>query len=194
MCGKFFSRASWRKLTGYTDLLLPAVRATEEESVLQTPMRVAPVVCLDEHGKRVVAPMRWGWIDSSRAGPAEKAQPDACAWRDASRQADMEACVRAWARRGLGEFVQHRRGDRAGQGETVDVPPRRWRASRHRGDLGVLGAPATRRAACLRAGHDGFAAIHSRQGRSLSAAVFGRSGRSGSGWAKSRRRSRTSQR
>ncbi|HEX2591852.1 MAG TPA: SOS response-associated peptidase family protein, partial [Rhizomicrobium sp.] len=43
-----------------------------EEIVLNTPMRLTPIVCLDDAGNRTVIPMRWGWVDPNTADPLKK--------------------------------------------------------------------------------------------------------------------------
>ena len=43
-----------------------------DESVLHTPMRMTPVVCLGGDGNRLVVPMRWGWMDASAPDPRKK--------------------------------------------------------------------------------------------------------------------------
>jgi putative SOS response-associated peptidase YedK len=88
MCGKFTARYSWREVYRYSDLLTPhlvgrvadanlaavpiTVTGGVDETVLHTPMRMTPVVCLDKDGKRMVVPMRWGWMDESAPDPLKK--------------------------------------------------------------------------------------------------------------------------
>jgi putative SOS response-associated peptidase YedK len=72
MCGKFTAMFSWRKVHYYSDLVGARENAGPDESVLNTPMRTAPVVCLDAEGKRTIVPMRWGWIDLKAANPLKK--------------------------------------------------------------------------------------------------------------------------
>jgi putative SOS response-associated peptidase YedK len=88
MCGKFTARYSWREVHRYSDLLTPHLTAKAsdgnaptvsvtvtggvEETVLHTPMRMTPVVCLGRDEKRVVVPMRWGWMDEAARDPLRK--------------------------------------------------------------------------------------------------------------------------
>lgn len=60
---------SWRELHAYSDLLGTPGNGS---SVLNTPMRLAPVVFLDAQGRRAVTPMRWGWIDARAPDPFRK--------------------------------------------------------------------------------------------------------------------------
>jgi putative SOS response-associated peptidase YedK len=83
MCGKFTAKQSWRDLVSLAQLVLqPAgegrlVAAGDPvmavgEIALQTPMRLAPIVCLDDTGERTVVQMRWGWVDPNTADPLKK--------------------------------------------------------------------------------------------------------------------------
>jgi putative SOS response-associated peptidase YedK len=87
MCGKFTALMSWRELHRLSDLIGKSdvaagegvivaagdpVPAPVDEVVLQTPMRLAPVVCLNDNGERTVIPMRWGWVDSNTSDPLKK--------------------------------------------------------------------------------------------------------------------------
>jgi putative SOS response-associated peptidase YedK len=83
MCGKFTAMYSWREVHFYSDLLRPFLTAkaaceraaeqpAKDEIVLSTPMRITPVVCLDERGERTVIPMRWGWVDPQAPDPLKK--------------------------------------------------------------------------------------------------------------------------
>jgi len=80
MCGKFTAMFSWREVHYYSDLLTPFLTAekaaesepAQDEIVLSTPMRITPVVCLDDNGKRAVVPMRWGWVDPQTSDPLKK--------------------------------------------------------------------------------------------------------------------------
>ncbi|HWA02293.1 MAG TPA: SOS response-associated peptidase family protein [Rhizomicrobium sp.] len=76
MCGKFTAMYAWRDLHYYSDLLTSHGIGTgaenEAETVLATPMRTMPVVCLDASGQRITIPMRWGWIDVRAQDPRKK--------------------------------------------------------------------------------------------------------------------------
>lgn len=84
MCGKFTAYASWRELVRLSQLALNPATAREgvlvaagdappgDDIVLQTPMRLTPIVYLNDDGERAVIPMRWGWVDPNTADPLKK--------------------------------------------------------------------------------------------------------------------------
>lgn len=68
MCGKFKAYQRWRELRRYREVSIQA----GDEAVLATPMRVVPIVCLDQNDERTVVPMRWGWVDPKAPDPLKK--------------------------------------------------------------------------------------------------------------------------
>lgn len=70
MCGKFTMMMSWRELRDLSELTTGA--AASGETMIGTPMRMVPVIHLDDDGKRVTEPMRWGFADARSKTPMEK--------------------------------------------------------------------------------------------------------------------------
>ena len=65
MCGKFTHLRGWRDIVAYADLL--TAEGADVETV--TPMRLASVITLDEHGQRKSVPMRWGMVAHNAKDP-----------------------------------------------------------------------------------------------------------------------------
>lgn len=68
MCGKFTQMASWHEVHAFSQPLV--VRVEGDRVQTSTPMRMAHVLKLDEAGKRVMVPMRWGFSRRSSLSPS----------------------------------------------------------------------------------------------------------------------------
>lgn len=71
MCGKFTMMMSWREVHDLSELTTTSTSAVADE-VVGTPMRMVPVIHLDEDGRRTTKMMRWGFADRHAKTPMER--------------------------------------------------------------------------------------------------------------------------